>query len=210
VLTALARTGIEHGRFRWAAVVEATAEVLRGHGITDVFVPSAAHANALAAELPLEPGDQVLLPHADIADRALAASLGERGARVTEVVAYETREAPESSRALLAAALDDGPVDALVLASGSTARGLVALVSERHRAHLLDTPVIASGATTAEACLAAGYPTVLTAPAPDAASLAAFTAFSLGLAGAGIPEPSTGEAPSSDPSPSTDTSGGAR
>jgi hydroxymethylbilane synthase len=205
VLAALARTGADWRTLRWAAVGEATAEVVRGHGIGDVFVPSNAIATALSAEIPLEPGDHVLLPHADIADRGLAASLRERGARVTEVVAYETREAPEASRALLAAALDDGPIDALVLASGSTGRGLLALATGARRPHLLATPVIASGETTADACRAAGYARVLTAPDPGAASLAAFTAFSLGLTGTGSPPPAAGEA-----TPPSSTSGDAR
>ncbi len=210
VLAALERSDREPRLFRWAAVGDATAEVLRTRGIDDAFVPSEENAATLAAELKLDRGDHVLLPRADIADAMLPAALRERGVRATEVVAYETHEAPESSRALLAAALDDGPLDALVLASGSTARGLLALAVDADRTRILATPVIASGLTTADACRAAGYATVLTAPAPDAASLAAFTAFSLGLAGAGIPEPSTGEAPSLDPSASSTTPGGAR
>jgi hydroxymethylbilane synthase len=209
VLEALARIGRDPGMFRWAAVGDATASVLRDGGIDDVLVPAEANAAALAADLQLDPGDHVLLPRADIADPILPAALRDRGVRVTEAVAYATREAPESSRALLAAALDDGPVDALVLASGSTARGLAALAAAADRARLLATPVIASGATTAEASRAAGYTTVLTAPTPDAASLAAFTAFSLGLTGAGSPRPRAGEAPSPDASPSPAPSGGA-
>jgi len=210
VLVAIDRCGRAPLAFRWAAVGEATADVLRDRGIEDIVVPSEANAAALAAELRTDRGDHVLLPRADIADPGLPLALRDRGADVTEVVAYETREAPAASRALLASALEDGPVDALVLASGSTSRGLLALAADADRARILASPVIASGLTTADACRAAGYATVLTAPAPDAASLAAFTAFSLGLAGAGIPEPSTGEALSPEPSPSNNTPGGAR
>jgi uroporphyrinogen-III synthase len=103
---------------------------------------------------------------------------------VTDVVAYETVEAPESSRPLLGAALDDGPVDALILTSGSTARGLLALAEGDVRARLAGTPVIAAGASTAAAARAAGYETVLTAPSPTAADLVAFTARALGVADA--------------------------
>jgi uroporphyrinogen-III synthase len=101
---------------------------------------------------------------------------------VTDVVAYETVEAPDVSRPVLAAALDDGPVDALILTSGSTARGLLALASPDARARLAATPVIAGGAATAAAARAAGYAIVLTAPSPAAADLVACTAQALGVA----------------------------
>jgi uroporphyrinogen-III synthase len=100
---------------------------------------------------------------------------------VTDVVAYETIEAPKGSRPLLAAALDEGPVDALVLTSGSTARGLLALAAtDEVRALLLATPVIAAGGTTAAAARDAGYATVLAAPSPSSSALAAFVGSALG------------------------------
>ncbi len=131
---------------------------------------------------PSTAGEPVLLPRADIADPALAATLRARGADVTEVVAYRTLEAPDASRPLLAAALDDGPVDALVLTSGSTARGLLALAADEPATDaLLATPAIAIGRTTLEVAGALGFATVLAAPSPDAVTLAAFVATALGL-----------------------------
>ncbi|HEY5630427.1 MAG TPA: hydroxymethylbilane synthase [Candidatus Limnocylindrales bacterium] len=184
VLDAASRVELEPLMLRWAAVGESTAKVLHDAEIGEVFVPSAANGASLARELPIHPRDRVLVPRADIADGLVADTLRERGVTVTDVVAYETVEAPEASRPLLAAALDDGPVDALVLTSGSTARGLLALAAPNARDRLAATPVIAAGASTAAAARAAGYTTVLTAPSPAAADLVAFTAEALGVADA--------------------------
>ncbi len=181
-LEALSRTGIDPAGLRWAAVGHATALVLRAVGIAGVFVPSSPDAATLAAELPVAPRERVLVLHGDIADPLLTRALRERGAVVREVVAYATLEAPEASRAALAAALDDGPVDVLVLTSRSTVRGLIALADDEARAVLLATPVVAVGAQTAGAATQAGFRQVLVAPAPDAAVLASFTAAALGVA----------------------------
>jgi uroporphyrinogen-III synthase len=64
-----------------------------------------------------------------LADARLPSRLRERGAEVRDVVAYRTLEAPASSRRLLAAALRDGPLDAVLFASGSAVRGLLSLAA---------------------------------------------------------------------------------
>jgi len=207
VLDAMSRCGTVPASLRWAAVGHATALVLRAVGIPGVFVPSVPEAAFLAAELPLAPGDRVLVPHGDIADPALVAALRERGAEVREAVAYETVEAPEASRARLVDVLDDGPVDAVVLTSRSGVRGLLALASDAARPHLLATPVIAAGAQTAAAAVSAGFERVLTAPGPDALAMAAFAATALGLPPAG----SDGQDPDDDDlDPAPAIAGGAR
>ena len=182
VLDATVRVELEPLMVRWAAVGEATARVLEEAEIDDVFVASAPNGEALARELPIRKHDRVLVPRADIADGLIVEILAERGAEVTDVVAYETDEAPEASRPLLAQALDDGPIDAVILTSGSTARGLLALADGAARERISATPVIAAGASTAAAARAAGYQTVLTAPSPAARDLAEFTARALGVA----------------------------
>jgi hydroxymethylbilane synthase len=187
-LDAMGRLARVPSDVKWAAVGEATAAVLREAGVAEVFVPSVASGAALAAELPLAPGDRVLLPRADIADASLPDALQQRGAVVTEVAAYQTREAPDASRSLLADALADGPLDLLVLTSGSGARGLAALATAGDRARLLATPVVASGAKAAEIASSVGYRTVLIAPAPDSATLASFAAASLGVAAGSVPD----------------------
>ena len=214
VLASLARGGVAPLAYRWAAVGQASAAVLREAGIEDIFVPAESNAAALAEGLHLDRADHVLLPRADIADQILPAALRARGVRVTEAVAYETHEAPAGSIPLLAAALDAGPIDVLVLTSGSTARGLATLVADENRRRLLATPVIASGSTTADACREAGFATVLRAPAPDAATLAAFTAFALGVGPAPVSaahpvDAATADAPEATAADAS-TQGGAR
>jgi hydroxymethylbilane synthase len=180
VLTTMSRLGIDTGSVRWAAVGPATAEVLASGGVADQFVPKASDATTLAGELRITPGDRVLVPHGDLADPALVLALRARGASDREVVAYRTLEAPDASVDRLHAAFDDGPIDVLVLTSGSTVRGLLALAGDEARATMLVTPVIASGAKTAKAAIELGFTTVLTSPSPDSAAIAAFTAASLG------------------------------
>jgi uroporphyrinogen-III synthase len=180
LLDALAAARIDPTSLRWAAVGEATAARLRAAGIADVFVPSRPDAATLAAELPLEPAEAVLLPRSDIADPEVVDALRARGADVRELIAYRTIEAPEESQARLAATLDEGPVDALVVTSGSTARGFAALAGAA-RDRVLAIPVVAAGTKAADAAREAGFATVVTAPAPDVASLAAFTARALGV-----------------------------
>lgn len=182
VLDALARNDEEPLMFRWAAVGPSTAMVLLEAGLSDVFVPWVATAASLAAELHLDRRDMVILPHADIAEPELASALRARGVKVVEAIAYETHEAPDTSRQLLAEALDNGPVDVLVLTSGSTCRGLLALAPDAAaRAVLAATPVIVPGATTAAAAREAGFGTVIEAVGPDSAILALAAATAVGL-----------------------------
>src|SRR4029077_3066138 len=86
--------------------------------------PNRSSVAGIAESLPLEPGDRVLLPRSEIADRGVVKAFEARGARVDAVTAYRPVEAPESSRTLLAAALGERP-DATILTSGSPARGLL-------------------------------------------------------------------------------------
>ena len=207
MLEAAARLDREPTLLAWAAVGEATAAVLAAAGIEEVFVPSEPTGAALARELPVRPRTGILLPHADIADRALADALRER-ARVTDIVAYETIEAPESSRALLAAALDDGPLDVLVLSSGSTARGILALADEPARTRLLATPVVTGGPSTFAVARDLGFATILQAPSPGGSVLAAFVAHALGVVGVAAAEvPAADGAHGADPGPMTASTG---
>ncbi len=195
MLGAARRLGIEPAHLGWAAVGEATAAVLAEARIDGAFVPSEPTGVALARELPLHPGAGVLVPHADIADGALADALRARGARVTDIVAYETVEAPEGSRTRLVTTLDEGPLDVLVLTSGSTARGLLALADGPARARLLATPVVAGGPATFAIARGLGFATVLRSPSPGGTRLAAFVVAALGVpAKAPDPQPApTGE-----------------
>ena len=181
-IEAATRLRLQPDQLAWAAVGESTARALREAGAVDVFVPTAANAETLARELPLPVSGRVVVPRADIGEPSLVDALRARGATVVDVVAYTTLEAPGGSRARLARAFDDGSVDAVVVTSGSTARGLLALAADAAaRANLCGTPAIALGDPSAAAAREAGFARVLVAPSPEPVQLARFVAVALGV-----------------------------
>jgi uroporphyrinogen-III synthase len=165
------RVGASLAGARLAAVGAGTADALLARSGRAAFAPSRATGAALAAELPLAPGDRVLLARADAADAGLPAGLRARGAVVDEVVAYHTIEAPEASRQPARDAIRSG-VAAITFASGSAVRGLLALLppAERHVARR--TPACCIGPTTAAAAREAGFERVLEAEAASVDALA--------------------------------------
>lgn len=169
------RSGGSLAAGRLAAVGAATADALAERGGRVAFVPSRATAGTLAAELPLAPGDRVLLARADAADPALPAGLRDRGAVVDEVVAYHTVEAPEASRRPARAAIRSG-VSAITFASGSAVRGLLALLTPAEREIARRTPACCIGPSTAAAARAAGFERVLEAEAASVDALAGLVA----------------------------------
>jgi uroporphyrinogen-III synthase len=145
------------GGTRWAAIGRATAAAMREAGMPVDFQPDRANGLDLAASLPMKPGTRVLLPRGDLADATLPAALEARGAVVTSVVAYRTQEAPVASISLMTTALAESPV-AIVVTSGSTVRGLLALAAaigaeQRVRA----IPVVAIGPGTAAEATRLGF-----------------------------------------------------
>lgn len=108
---------------RVAAVGNATSRALTEAGVAVHFQPSAAVAEALGRELPLDAGASLLWPRGDLAGLELATALRARGARITEVVAYRT----VADIALLGIvdALRDRRVDAITFSSASTVRHVV-------------------------------------------------------------------------------------
>ncbi|MEO8570949.1 MAG: hydroxymethylbilane synthase [Chloroflexota bacterium] len=175
ILKAAERISTELGAPSWAAIGPATRSVLEHEGIEVHFQPRPSNAMALAAQIPVHPGDRVLVVRGDLADVELALALRARRAEVDDVVAYRTREAPEESRALLRRALSVGPIDAVTFTSGSTVRGLVAL-GGRESIDVRTIPCVCIGPETADEARAAGFRTLAVSPTPDAASLAAATA----------------------------------
>ncbi|MEO5940110.1 MAG: hydroxymethylbilane synthase, partial [Candidatus Limnocylindrales bacterium] len=175
ILSAAQRILTELGAPAWAAIGPATSRVLEHEGIEVRFQPSENSAIALAAQLPVQPGDRVLVVRGDLADVGLALALRARGAEVDDVVAYRTREAPEESRKLLRRALAGGPIDAVTFTSGSTVRGLVAL-GDGESMDVRAIACVCIGPETAAEARAAGFRILTVSPTPDAASLAAATA----------------------------------
>lgn len=178
ILGAAERIGTDLRVPSWAAIGPVTRRVLEAAGIAVDLQPSRSERTALALELPVTPGDRVLVVRGDLADEGLPAALRARGAEVDDVIAYRTREAPEASRSLLRDARADGPIDAVVFTSGSTVRGLVTIA----RAEGLDVasiPSVSIGPATAAAARDAGFSVLAISPAPEADALAATTARAL-------------------------------
>jgi hydroxymethylbilane synthase len=173
VRAAAAESGVPlNGDARWAAVGVATARSLRAAGVTVALRPARGSGADLAAALPLGSADRVLVPRSDLADDVLIEALEARGAAVEAVVAYRTVEAPPSSSEPLAAALDRSP-GAVILTSGSTARGLLALGERLGRAgEVLAIPAICIGASTAAEAARLGYRIAATASGQGVAAIA--------------------------------------
>jgi uroporphyrinogen-III synthase len=100
------------------AIGPATHDRLEALGCSPDFVPGAYVAEAIVEQIPDIRGCRVLLPRADIARKALADGLRERGAQVDEVAAYRTVHG--EATASLAALLSAGSVDAITFTSSST------------------------------------------------------------------------------------------
>jgi len=181
---------------RWAAVGPATARAIERLGVqVDVVAGPGAAAlpGALAANGALR-GARILLPRADAADDELPARLRDGGALVEAVVAYHTIEAPAGSTGPLARALDDPTLGAVVVASGSAVRGLVALATACGRRARLDrVPVVSIGPSTSSVARSLGVPVAAEAMRPTPAAVADAVA---GVAHAApIPTPRPLEAP---------------
>lgn len=170
-LAALTRAGLEPSGRRWAAVGAATAVVLEEAGVRDVWRPSESTGVRIADELPIETGSRLLLARTSIATTELPDRLRERGADVREVVAYETIEGPAEFRAALRAALAGGVPHAVVFASGSAARGLLALAGPDLDETCRSIPAICIGETTATVAAGLGFGVVAIAPSPSIGEL---------------------------------------
>jgi hydroxymethylbilane synthase len=170
------RLGVDMSRVRWAAVGHSTARELMDCGVREVWLPSDSNATVLADELPVTPGQRVLWVRGDLADGTLTEAVGARGADVSSVVGYRTVEAPAKSRRLLAQALGEGRLDAVILASPSAARGLISLAEHGRRGDVLAIPAICVGTRTAAASREAGFTVVGESGGPDAATVAELAA----------------------------------
>jgi len=153
-------------QLRVAAVGPMTAEAARERlGLTVEIVPDDFLADALIERLGVGPGERILLPQADLAERFLANALERRGAAVCRVDAYRTVRGRGGVKLL--PLLRAGRVDAVTLASASAAHHLGGrLETEGGTARdLVGTPVVCIGPRTAAATLRHGLP--LTAVAAD-------------------------------------------
>jgi uroporphyrinogen-III synthase len=117
---------------RIAVVGPATARALRRFHLRVDHVPERYLTSAIATGLGDVAGRRVILARAAAVTAELRTALAERGALVEELVAYRTVEGPASSRVALCEALDSPePFDLVTFTSGSTVRGLVALLDDK-------------------------------------------------------------------------------
>lgn len=120
-----------------ACVGEATADKVRGFGVTPELVPNGEQSSlGLLEEFPpyddiFDPVNRVLLPRADIATETLAEGLRERGWEIEDVTAYRTVRAtppPATTREMI----KTGGFDAVCFTSSSTVRNLVGIAGKPH------------------------------------------------------------------------------
>lgn len=156
---------------RLAAVGPTTAAALEAGGMRVDMVPSRYQTVAIAAELGDVAGRRVVLARADAATRDLPDALLRGGARVEEVVAYRTVEGPAESRDRVRAALAQ-PLDGVIFTSGSTVRGLHALLSPSEVLRATVLPAYCIGPVTARVARRAGFMVALVAATHTVAALA--------------------------------------
>ena len=154
-LRALGRTAI-------CAIGPSTAEQLAAHGLkADVVIPELrveSVADAMSAHASVE-GREVLVVRPDHERDVLTGALTDRGANVTDLVAYRTEADPPDSPAAerIYRMLLENQVDAVTFTSPTAVRRFATLIGEEQAADLLGTTVVAAiGPVTAAAALELG------------------------------------------------------
>jgi uroporphyrinogen III methyltransferase/synthase len=152
---------------RLCAVGPATSERLARHGLKTDVMPSEFRAEALVQALAgfgdIQ-GSKVLIPRADLGRDVVASALRERGADVTDVVAYRTiatdperQGGPDVYRMLL-----ERRLDVVTFTSPSAVTTFVRVLGEEPAVDLMRSVVVASiGPLTAEATAQHNIPTTV-------------------------------------------------
>ena len=133
-----------------AAIGSATAEALKGYGITADLIPSAYKAEKLADALAedTKAGDKLLLARAKVARNVLPERLHALGAQVDVVTAYETVADCQNKEELLEA-LESGEASLVTFTSSSTVTNLLEVLGDKK--DLLNKVALAAiGPVTAE------------------------------------------------------------
>ena len=133
-----------------AAIGSATAEALKGYGITADLIPSAYKAEELADALAedTKAGDKLLLARAKVARNVLPERLRALGAQVDVVAAYETVTDCQNKEELLDA-LESGEASVVTFTSSSTVTNLLDVLGDKK--DLLNKVALAAiGPVTAE------------------------------------------------------------
>lgn len=152
-----------HANLKFAAIGEATAQVLRDYGASEIFLPSDSRAEILGQELARhDPQSQALIPGGNLALPNLAAILRSSGWSVHTAEVYRTsrvrREPPSANL------LRDGAFSAVLLRSPSAVDALTHFVPKPQ------VPLVCAGSTTAVAVQAHGLQVdaISAQPTPEA------------------------------------------
>ncbi len=156
---------------RLAAVGPATADARERSGLYVSAMPPRFLTAAIADTLGDVAGRRVILARAEAATPDLNHALLARGASVVEVPAYRTVEGPPASRAAVQQVLER-PLDGILFTSGSTVRGLLALVPSRTRRAVRRVPAFCIGPVAAAAARDRGFPVAAVADRHTAGGLA--------------------------------------
>jgi uroporphyrinogen-III synthase len=160
----------------WAAIGAATAEALAAENVpVDLTAPrktGVSLAVALIATGQMA-GSRILLPRSGSAGDTLPRLLRRAGADVHAIEAYLTVEGPASSLGPLADALNEPTLAAIVVASGSAARGLVALSRQWGRLQRLhEIAIVSIGPSTSTVLRGLGLTPAAEAAAPTPQAIA--------------------------------------
>jgi uroporphyrinogen-III synthase len=122
-----------------AVIGEKTEEALMRKGITVDFKPKTYVAEAFVEEFAphISEGVNVLIPKGNLAREFISTSLEEKGAKVDELVIYETFF-PDSSRDALVKALTEKQLDIISFTSPSTVDHFMAVVKEMNLLSTID------------------------------------------------------------------------
>ncbi len=157
------------GRTAICAVGPSTADELTARGLKpDVALPEL-RVDSLAASLEAHAridGRSVLVVRPDHERDLVASALADRGAAVTDLIAYHTAaDAPDSAAAQrIYRELLDGRIDAVTFASPSAVRRFAAVIGVEQAADLLNTTIVAAiGPVTAAAAQELGIHTPIIA-----------------------------------------------
>ena len=162
----------------WYAVGEATAGLLRAHGV-EVFTPGDDMTSEGLLALPRlqrVAGDRVLIVKGQGGRSTLREELSRRGARVEELACYR-RSCPPLAPGELADRLQRWGIGVILLSSGEGLANLLALLAPEEFSKLRHVALIVPSGRVAEAARQAGFDCVITADnASDAAMLSALRA----------------------------------
>jgi uroporphyrinogen III methyltransferase/synthase len=154
------------GHLRTAAIGPATAERLRCFGLNTDILPKTYQAESVVeafANVAVK-GKNVLLPRAREARAVLPEELRRMGARVDEIVAYQTLTAGDEDRTLVDA-LEKSEVDMITFTSSSTVSNFRSLLpaDADQQALMKDVAVACIGPITADTARSLGFSVDITA-----------------------------------------------